>query len=96
MNRRLKHFWRYTKWPLFFILLIVAFWLWFVPFAKWLFVGKTLELYQEVAEQYSTDKNEALDYHGVITDTLLRPSVKEKGKQDTFWISGNNQSGMEL
>lgn len=82
MNRTVKQIWRYGKWPLFLGMLIVAFWLWFVPFAKWVFVGKTLEVYKEVVEEYATD-DDAVTYQGVITDTLLRQSAKVKGKTDT-------------
>lgn len=82
MNRAVKQIWKCGKWPLFFAGLIAAFWLWFVPFAKVFFVGKTLEVYQEVAKEYSAD-DDAVRYEGVITDTLMRPSVKVKGKQDT-------------
>lgn len=82
MNRTVKQIWRYGKWPLFLGMLIVAFWLWFVPFAKWVFVGKTLEVYKEVAEVYAAD-DDAVTYQGVITDTLIRQSEKVKGKTDT-------------
>lgn len=82
MKRLAKQFWRYSKWPLFFVSLVVAFGLWFVPFAKWVFVGKTLEVYQEVAKDYSTD-DDVVIYQGVITDTLMRQSVKVKGMVDT-------------
>lgn len=78
----MKQIWRYTKWPLFFGTLVVAFWLWFVPFAKWVFVGKTLEVYKEVAEEYAAD-DDVVTYQGVITDTLIRQSAKVKGKTDT-------------
>lgn len=82
MNRTVKQIWRYGKWPLFLGMLIVAFWLWFVPFAKWVFVGKTLEVYKEVAEEYAAD-DDAVTYQGVITDTLIHQSAKVKGKTDT-------------
>lgn len=81
MNRTVKQIWRYGKWPLFLGMLIVAFWLWFVPFAKWVFVGKTLEVYKEVAEEYAAD-DDAVTYQGVITDTLIHQSAKVKGKTD--------------
>lgn len=82
MNRTVKQIWRYGKWLLFLGMLVVAFWLWFVPFAKWVFVGKTLEVYKEVAEEYAAD-DDAVTYQGVITDTLIRQSEKVKGKTDT-------------
>lgn len=82
MNRTVKQIWRYGKWLLFLGMLVVALWLWFVPFAKWVFVGKTLDVYNEVAKEYSED-DDAVRYEGVITDTLMRPSVRVKGKQDT-------------
>ena len=82
MNRTVKQIWRYGKWPLFLGMLVVAFWLWFVPFAKWVFVGKTLEVYKEVAEEYAAG-DDAVTYQGVITDTLIHQSAKVKGKTDT-------------
>ena len=82
MNRTVKQIWRYTKWPLFCGTWVVAFWLWFVPFAKWVFVGKTLDVYKEVAEEYATDDDE-VTYKGVITDTVIQHSAKAKGKADT-------------
>lgn len=83
MKSKFKRFWRNWKWLLYLCLFVVAFWYGFVPFAKMVFIGKTLEVYNEAAEKYSTDGDNSLEYNGVITDTLLRPSSKVKGQQDT-------------
>ena len=83
MSRTVKKIWRYTKWPLFVIALLSAFWLWFVPFAQWVFVDKTLEVYDEVAEKYAQEGDDIQTYQGVITDTLISPSTTVKGKVDT-------------
>lgn len=83
MKYRFKKLWRSWKWPLFLVGFALAFWFGFVPFAKYVFIGKTLEVYNEAADKYSTDGDNSLEYKGVITDTLIRPSAKVKGQQDT-------------
>lgn len=82
MSVNVKHVLRASKWPLFILTIALGFIWGFVPLAKWLFVGKTLEVYNEVSENYSADNDNAT-YHGVITDTILRISDVEKGKIDT-------------
>ena len=56
----------------------------FVPIAKWLIVGNTLALYEETADRYSTDGEQAPAFQGTITDTLFRPSAVKKGQVDTI------------
>ena len=55
----------------------------FVPFAKWLFVDKTLEVYSVVANDFSSDDEQHVTYQGAIIDTTISPSVTKKGKVDT-------------
>ena len=83
MKLAFKKVWKSWKWPLFLVVFALAFWFGFVPFAKYVFIGKTLEVYNEAADKYSMDGDNSPEYKGVITDTLIRPSAKVKGKQDT-------------
>lgn len=83
MNTRLKHILRSLKWPLFLLAIVLGFIWGFVPLAKWLFVGKTLEAYNEVSENYSKDPDK-VTYEGFITDTVMRPSNEKNGKTDTL------------
>ena len=80
MKRALKKVWRSWKWPLFLVAFALAFWVGFVPFAKYVFIAKTLEVYNDAAEVYSSDGDNTLDYQGIITDTLLQPSATVKNK----------------
>lgn len=83
MNSKVKHILRASKWPVFLLVIILGFIWGFVPLAKWLFVGKTLEVYNEVADNYSNDADN-VPYQGIIIDTILQPSKTEKGKIDTI------------
>lgn len=82
MNSKVKHILRASKWPVFLLVIVLGFIWGFVPLAKWLFVGKTLEVYSEVADSYSNDTDN-VPYQGIIIDTLLQPSKTVKGKIDT-------------
>ena len=82
MNSKVKHILRASKWPVFLLVIVLGFIWGFVPLAKWLFVGKTLEVYNEVSENYTDDTDKAA-YWGVITDTILQKSNVTNGKIDT-------------
>lgn len=83
MKTRIKHILRSLKWPLFLLTIVLGFIWGFVPLAKWLFVGKTLEAYNEVSENYSRDPDK-VTYEGFIVDTVMRTSNEKKGKIDTI------------
>lgn len=84
MKKGLTHIWRYIKWPLLTSIGCLLFYILFVPFAEWLFVDKTLEVYNATAEKFSSDEERSISYQGAITDTIVRPSVSKKGKIDTL------------
>ena len=71
------------KWAFASVTVIVLFVLWFVPFAKWLFVDHTLSLYKETEEYFAAGDKPSQQYQGTITDTLFYPSATVKGKKDT-------------
>lgn len=84
MKKGLAHIWRYIKWPLLISIGCLLFYILFVPFAEWLFVDKTLEVYNATAEKFSSGEECPISYQGAITDTIVRPSVSRKGKIDTL------------
>lgn len=78
-----RQIWRFLKWPVIVAVIVWLFVEWFVPFAKWLFVDKTMEVYGEVEDRYSTDGDPSVTYQGFIIDTIIQQSNTKKGKVDT-------------
>ena len=78
-----RQIWRFVKGPVILAVIVWLFFNWFVPFAKWMFVEKTMEVYSEVEEMYSYDEELPATYQGVIIDTIIQKSVTKKGKVDT-------------
>lgn len=83
MRKVIRYVGRLFLWLLIFSVICFLFVKWFVPFAKWLFVNKTLEVYSEVQDKYSNDEESTILYQGEIIDTVIQPSLTRKGKIDT-------------
>lgn len=79
-----RQIWRFVKWPVIVAVIVWLFVEWFVPFAKWLFVDKTMEVYSEVEDKYSSDGEPSVTYQGFIIDTIIQQSNTKKGKVDTM------------
>ncbi len=78
----LKRLWRRSRWLVILVTFVVAFFYFFVPITKWLIVDRTIDVYKNVSDKYS--ERDIVTYEGVITDTIVRPKAKEKGKADTL------------
>lgn len=63
---------------------VAAFLYFIVPIAEWLIVDRTIAVYNEVNERFAMDNDEECFYEGVIVDTVITPSAKNKGKVDTI------------
>lgn len=77
-----KRLWRRSRWLVIIVSFVVVFFYFFVPITKWLIVDKTIDVYNKVSDKYS--ERDIVTYEGIITDTIVRPKAKEKGKADTL------------